>query len=140
MSHTTTPPSHVQAESGRRILAVVDDLFFLAKIQETARWLGVKLQIARNPAEVEAELAQSAPPNLVIVDLNARQCPALEIIGAIDRHPARKKISLIGFVSHLQAELKQSAQAAGCDRVMPRSAFSLQLPALLRRYGLPDPA
>lgn len=139
MSQTSAPNSSVQTEPSRRVLAVVDDLFFLAKIQETARWLGVKLQIARNPAEVEAELAQPAPPNLVIVDLNGRLYPALEIISAIGRHPARKKISLIGFVSHLQAELKQTAQAAGCDRVLPRSAFSLHLPALLRRYGLPDP-
>ena len=43
-----------------------------------------------------------------------------------------------GFVSHVQGELKQKAQEAGCDVVMPRSAFSQTLPQLLRRHGAPE--
>jgi hypothetical protein len=43
---------------------------------------------------------------------------------------------VIGFLSHLQGDLKAKAMEAGCDMVMPRSAFSQNLPNLLRRHGL----
>jgi len=35
----------------------------------------------------------------------------------------------------VQGELKQKAQEAGCDTVLPRSAFSQSLPQILRRYA-----
>lgn len=115
------------------VLAVVADLFFQAKIQETARLLGVKVGFIKSAGEL---LETDASPSLVILDLNCQQVP-LESIHRLRRDPRFRKTSLIGFLSHLQAELKVKAQEAGCDMVMPRSAFSQNLPALLKRHGLP---
>jgi hypothetical protein len=42
---------------------------------------------------------------------------------------------VIGFLSHVQGDLKQKAHEVGCDMVLPRSAFSQNLPQLLRRHG-----
>jgi hypothetical protein len=42
---------------------------------------------------------------------------------------------VIGFLSHVQGDLQQKAHEAGCDMVLPRSAFSQNLPQLLRRHG-----
>ena len=50
----------------------------------------------------------------------------------------KKGTSIIGFLSHLQGDLKAKAVEAGCDTVMPRAAFSQNLPNLLRRYGIVD--
>ncbi|HEY0256793.1 MAG TPA: hypothetical protein VGC39_05060, partial [Candidatus Methylacidiphilales bacterium] len=50
----------------------------------------------------------------------------------------KKSTSIIGFLSHLQGDLKAKATEVGCDTVMPRSAFSQSLPNLLRRYGLEE--
>ncbi|HZB89007.1 MAG TPA: response regulator, partial [Terracidiphilus sp.] len=50
----------------------------------------------------------------------------------------KKATSIIGFLSHLQGDLKVKAAEVGCDTVMPRSAFSQSLPNLLRRYGLEE--
>ena len=50
----------------------------------------------------------------------------------------KKATSIVGFLSHLQGDLKMKAMEAGCDTVMPRSAFSQSLPNLLRRYGLEE--
>jgi len=50
----------------------------------------------------------------------------------------KKATSIVGFLNHLQGDLKAKAVEAGCDAVMPRSAFSQTLPNLLRRYGLED--
>ncbi len=136
-------PSGVPAPpeaSKKKIVVVVEDLFFLAKIRETARLLGIALHCAHTPEEVEQKLDEAPPPNLVIVDLNGRRNQPLDLIAGLRRRPDYKRTTLVGFLSHLQAELKQQAQAAGCDLVMPRSAFSQNLPALLRRHGLSDPA
>jgi len=40
---------------------------------------------------------------------------------------------LLGFLSHVQVDLQRAAIAAGCDEVMPRSAFSANLNQILSR-------
>jgi len=50
----------------------------------------------------------------------------------------KKGTNIIGFLSHVQGDLKLRAQEAGCDMVLPRSAFSQNLPQLLRRHGAPE--
>ena len=50
----------------------------------------------------------------------------------------KKGTSIIGFLSHVQGDLKQKAHEVGCDMVLPRSAFSQNLPQLLRRHGAPE--
>jgi len=54
------------------------------------------------------------------------------------RSKFKKATSIVGFVSHVQGDLKVKAQEAGCDVVMPRSAFSQNLPSILRRHGAED--
>ena len=41
----------------------------------------------------------------------------------------------MGYVSHVQGELKQKAHDIGCDMVMARSAFSQNLLSLLKRHA-----
>ena len=141
---TTNTPAVTAAGNGagsapaaRRILVAVDDMFFLAKIQETARQLKVHIELAKS----DKELLEKAtpPPALIILDLNSTALKPLATIAKIRHSPELKKVALIGFLSHLQADLKMKAQEAGCDLVMPRSAFSVSLPSLLRRHGLPEP-
>ena len=56
------------------VLALVDDLFFQAKIVETARHLAVDLRICTTPDALLAEISK-ATPKLVVVDLNSRNQP-----------------------------------------------------------------
>jgi hypothetical protein len=42
---------------------------------------------------------------------------------------------VIGFLSHVQGELKQKAHETGCDMVLARSAFSQNLPQILKRHS-----
>jgi len=109
-----------------RVVALMDDLFFQMKLAETAKRLGVQVKVATNP---DALLSLLDPaPNLVIVDLNARNQP----LQAIERIRAgHNGIRVIGFLSHVQTELASQAQAAGCDEVMPRSVFTRDLATIL---------
>ena len=58
--------------------------------------------------------------------------------GFVHQLKFKKSTSIVGFVSHVQGDLKVKAQEAGCDVVMPRSAFSQNLPSILRRHGAED--
>jgi len=46
-----------------------------------------------------------------------------------------KGINLLAYVSHVQGDLKLQAQEAGCNMVLARSAFSQNLPQILKRHS-----
>ena len=125
--------------SGPRIFAFVDDMFFLAKITETARKLNVRVDFVKTDKEVLERIGQNGDqkPSLVIVDLNNTSARPLTVVSRL-KSKLKKKTTIIGFLSHLQGDLKVKAGEAGCDMVLPRSAFSQNLPQLLRRHGAPD--
>ena len=121
--------------SSRPIVAFIDDLFFMAKVQETARKLNVKVSFVKSDKEVlEMVAAGEEKPSLIIIDLNHHTVKPLTVIPKL-KSKFKKETNIIGFLSHLQGELKVKAQEAGCDMVLPRSAFSQNLPQLLRRHA-----
>lgn len=130
-------PLPVQDEaSSTRIFAFVDDMFFLAKIQETARKLNVKVEFVKSEKDILDRLGENGEqkPSLIIFDLNNTSVKPLSIIPKL-KSKLKKHTNIIGFLSHVQGDLKVKAQQAGCDMVLPRSAFSQNLPQLLRRHG-----
>ncbi|MGH9726977.1 MAG: hypothetical protein ACRD4V_00105 [Candidatus Acidiferrales bacterium] len=108
------------------IFALVDDIFFQAKMAETAKQAGVELKSFSTGAALLTELERQQP-RLVVVDLNARQS-ATETIAAV--RARRAEIRVIGFFSHVQTELAAQARDAGCAEVMPRSKFTKELAAI----------
>jgi CheY-like chemotaxis protein len=112
-------------------IVLIDDLFFQAKLFETAKLTGITLETA-STGEQLLKAAAANPEALVIVDLNARQ-GALDAVerlcsSNVPGNPRR----VIAFLSHVQTELEERARAAGCQDVMPRSKFTQNLAAILR--------
>jgi len=130
------PVSGAREDSNSRIFAFVEDLFFMAKIQETARKLGVKVEFVKTDKELLERIKENGEekPSLIIFDLNNVNAKPLTTIPKL-KSKLKKGTSFLGFLSHLQGELKMKAQEAGCDMVVPRSAFSQNLPQILRRHG-----
>ena len=111
-----------------KVVALVEDIFFIAKMKETAKQAGVALETAGS-SEALAEGARTDGTSLLIVDLNARGS-----IEAIEKLRASGiALPVIAFFSHVQAELGERARAAGCEQVMPRSKFARELPEILIR-------
>jgi hypothetical protein len=134
------PLPQQREDAPTRIFALVDDLFFLAKIQEVSRKLNVKVEFIKSDKDIgdkEGHAAAEDKPSLIIVDLNSNSIKPLPTISKL-RSKYKKTTSIVGFVSHVQGDLKVKAQEAGCDVVMPRSAFSQNLPNILRRHGADD--
>jgi len=122
--------------AGRRVLAVVPDLFFATKIAATAKMAGVELELV--PPQRAAERMAQAPAALVILDLQARD--AIALVSALKL--AAPSVPVVGFFSHVEVAVRASALAAGADAVLPRSQFVVKLAALLSRgiEALREPA
>jgi CheY-like chemotaxis protein len=116
-----------------KILAVVEDIFFLAKIQQTARQLGITVETVA-PDALPTCLAQGGV-GAVLVDLNHRSGKAIAALEGVKTDSATQSTPVVAFLSHVQTDLAQVARTAGCDRVMARSAFSQQLPGLLQELS-----
>jgi hypothetical protein len=130
----------IAEDAPTRIFFFIDDLFFLAKIQEASRKLGVKVEFVKGDKDVLTRITDAAEeerPALLVFDLNNVANKPLTLIPKL-KAKLKKSTSIIGFLSHLQGDLKMKAAEAGCDTVMPRSAFSQSLPNLLRRYGMEE--
>lgn len=135
------PAAPIREDAPTRIFCFIEDLFFQAKIQETSRKLGVKVEFVKGDSkEVLARLTdapEAERPTLVVFDLNNVNAKPMTLIPKL-KAKLKKATSIVGFLNHLQGDLKMKAIEAGCDTVMPRSAFSQSLPNLLRRYGMEE--
>jgi hypothetical protein len=134
------PAAPIREDAPTHIYFFIEDLFFLAKIQETAKKLGIKVGFLKNEKDTVAKILDATEqerPSLIVFDLNNANAKPLTLIPKL-RAKLKKSTSIIGFLSHLQGDLKVKAVEAGCDMVMPRSAFSQNLPNLMRRHGFKD--
>jgi PleD family two-component response regulator len=113
-----------------RIIAAVDDMFFAAKIRETAQTLGVEVQFART-IDAAIEKAHAETTTLIIADLQAQACDPFALAERLKSDETLRAIPLLGFFSHVQTALQQRAEQAGYDRIVPRSYFSKNLPLIL---------
>ncbi len=122
--HAGAAGSSVAASGAARpVLAVVKDLFFVARIRETARLADVPLTFARSPEEVEAGAAGA---RFLLVDLTGaldydRVLRAAETAGA----------PVLGFTTHALARQTQPWHGR-CARVVTKETLTAELPTLLR--------
>lgn len=114
----------------RRILAVVDDMFFASKIRAAAEAVGVEISFPRSK-EALVEKARESAPQLILVDLHNQKLDPVALAKELKGNEELGGIQLVGFFSHVETQLRQNALAAGFDQVLPRSVFSKDLPKIL---------
>ena len=120
-------------QGNKKVLAVVSDLFFSVKINDAAKRAGLSVEFIKDEHEVLVKA--KAHPTLIIFDLNFESVNPLEIITKLKGNAELKDISVIGYLSHVQGDLKQKAHETGCDMVLARSAFSQNLQQILKRHS-----
>ena len=122
MNKTTDPGLPGDGEAP--VLAVVSDLFFVARIRETGRLAGVPVEFARTPEQLEASLARG--PRLVLIDLTAGyDYERLFTTLAGARSP------VLGYTTHALARQTQTWHPR-CDRVVTKETLTQELPRLLK--------
>src|ERR1700744_1065761 len=122
----------------KKILAVMTDLFFSAKIHDMAKKFGMPVEFLKDKSVVLEKVKEK--PSLVIFDLNYDAAQPIEIIRTMKSDPETKRVGTIGFISHVQTDKKMEAQESGCDMVVARSVFAQNLPMIFKRHATAPPA
>jgi hypothetical protein len=110
------------------VVAVLKDLFFVARIRETARLAGVSLVFARTVEELTPVITPST--RFALVDLTSDLDYA-----QIFRQLEQAHIPALGFTTHALARQTQPLHAH-CRRVVTKETLTRELGVLLQR-GLP---
>jgi CheY-like chemotaxis protein len=103
------------------LLLLSDDLIDSSRVAGHARAAGLTAVSARTPAAL-IDAARREPPSLVILDLHN---PGLDVPALLDglRAVCEAVPPVVAYGSHVDAARLRAARQAGCDRVLPRSAF-----------------
>lgn len=99
-----------------RVIAITPDLLLGSKIEATLGAAGHEVTLAPNLAQASTDGA-----DLLVADLDAEDPQALVATG----------IPTLGYYSHVNAETKQAAEAAGIALAVPRSRLARELPQLV---------
>ena len=118
----------------RTVLVVIDDLFFLAKVQTTLQHLGLAAAVITEPAALQAYL-QHTTPALAVVDLTLRTGNAVYLISTMRATHGGQHLPILAFGSHVAVDTRRQALQAGADHVVAKSEFARHLPDLLQQHA-----
>ena len=116
-------------ETTKRVVAVIDDLFFMAKVKDAAVAAGMGIVFAKS--KDDAVVQCSAAPCLAVIDLNAGKFSPIELVIQLKS----LGVPMLGFLSHVNVELKAKAVEAGAGRVLARSALAQNINAIFREFA-----
>ena len=116
-------------KTNRKVVAVMRDLMFMVQVQQAAKKAGLETVAVKTRADALAKAVEE--PLLMVIDLNDATLEPVELIRNLKAEPGTRVIYLLGFVSHVNTDLRSEAVASGCDMVVPRSAFAQRLPAVI---------
>jgi CheY-like chemotaxis protein len=110
-----------------RAVAVVKDLFFVARFRETARLAGATVVFARTPAELRAALQE--PADVVLLDLTASGLDYDAFFAELEEGASRPPV--LGITTHALARQTQPLHAR-CARVVTRETLTQELGKILK--------
>jgi DNA-binding NarL/FixJ family response regulator len=113
-------------------LLLSDDMIFSSRITGTAQALGLKVNAVKSAKNLMAQ-AKERTPTCVILDLSHPDLRVPELISEL-RDACSPMPRLVAYGSHVDAAKLRAAREAGCDIVLPRSAFVEQLSGSLSQW------
>ncbi len=111
----------------KTILYLVPDLMFGTRLEDAAGHLGYRAEEVSVGAIFEAVIADKRP-DLVVLTFD-RTGPGWEELASAAK---RAGVPVLAFGSHIDAASFKRARELECDRVVPRSKMSAELPDLLK--------
>jgi predicted metal-dependent hydrolase len=144
------------------IMVWSQDLFLTPRLQDVARRMGFEIALVESPSQLGAEgdppqrtvplteplegpdarLIESLTthrPALILVDTTAADLPWARWIHVIKTSAATRRIPILAFGPHVDAERLDQARQAGADKVVTRGRLHSSLPKLIERWAAPTP-
>ncbi len=99
-----------------RVVSIATDLMLASRVDAGLTAADHHVVPAKSVAEAPLDEVE-----LIVADLDVESPEALVATG----------VPVLGYYSHVDAETKAAAEAAGVDKVVPRSRMARELPQLL---------
>lgn len=116
------------------VLVAVPDLILRAKVADAVRHAG-RVPVSAKSPEVALAKAVETCPALVVVDLGDDRIAPFDTVRALKADEGTRDARVVGFFSHVDAHIKALGVEAGCDEVLPRSAFVKRLARIVALAG-----
>jgi CheY-like chemotaxis protein len=130
-----TEPTRTQPQ---QILALVNDLFFMLKIEDTAKHLGWPIRFASTVPEF-LERLQEGRPSLLIADLTIGGEDLAALFDQLHASPHQATSPILGYTTH--ADWKRTGPLHDkCTTVVTKDTLSRSLPTLMQQLMRPDEA
>ena len=116
-----------------RIVFFTTDLVFPSRVAGIARRLNVPLDVVASGEAILAKIsADTEPPLVVLLDLNCALVDVGRTMLQLKSLPCPPKT--IAFGPHVHEAKLAAAHEAGCDVVLTRGQFDVQMEAVLERF------
>ena len=111
-----------------RVVALVPDLMFGSKVVSMLEAAGHEVTLAAQEDEARAE-AEFA--DVLVVDLTTDALDGTQLVDSMAAGGELRGKRTLAFYSHVEADVRQRAEAAGFDLVVPRSRMNREGAALV---------
>ena len=115
-----------------RVVALCADLMFGSRIAAQLQAAGEQLELVSDAGSLSARLQGPADgrPEVLVVDLTSGSEEGIELISGLG---GEGRPRTLGFYSHVEADVRERAEGAGFDQVVPRSRMAREGAALVAR-------
>jgi CheY-like chemotaxis protein len=112
-----------------RVIALVPDLLFGSQVQGSLKAAGHDVALVGDETKVRERLADGGA--VLVVDLTDDRFDGAAILEALAAGDALAGVRTLAFYSHVDAAVRERAQQAGFDLVVPRSRMAREGAALV---------
>jgi DNA-binding NarL/FixJ family response regulator len=119
------------------VLVLTRDLLFGSQVQGALTLAGNEVELVADERRLRELLATGRaepdrpPADVLVVDLTDGELDGAGILESIARAEGLGATRTLGFYSHVDASMRERAERAGFDLVVPRSRMAREGPALV---------
>ncbi len=116
-----------------RVLALVPDLLFGSQVQGMLAAAGDEVELVGDESRLRDRLGEAAEPAVavLVVDLTTDTLDGPALVEALSADGALAQTRTLGFYAHVDVSVRERAEEAGFDLVVPRSRMAREGAALV---------
>lgn len=130
---------------------MIPDLLFASRVQSSLARAGHEVELIADPARVERSLAAGADDpgrrstptpskqgwEVLVVDLTQPDLDGPALVQELSARGALAHTRVLGFYSHVDTAMRERAERAGFDLVVPRSRMARECAELVAAVSSP---
>lgn len=117
------------------VVALIPDLLFGSRVQASLLAAGYEVELVADPVRLSDRLDDEASRgcDVLVVDLTNSDLDGPALVEALSANGALGRARVLGFYAHVDPSIRERAERAGFDLVVPRSRMAREGADLVER-------